>query len=240
MFQPHILPDYEAMSRHALDWLTQRLREQPAALVCLAAGSTPGRAYELLAERGASEPTLFERCRLLKLDEWGSLAMNDPATCEYQLRSTLVTPLGLSDRYIGFDSDPQNPAAECARVAAWLDQNGPIDVCVLGLGVNGHVGFNEPADFLEPHAHLARLSDSSLSHAMLQHSTRRPTYGLTLGVADLIGSRRVLLLVSGAAKRAPLRRLLSGQITTAFPASLLHLHRNVTLLCDAAAYSDPS
>jgi len=236
MLRPQVLPDYESLSRCALDWLSERLRARPESLVCLAAGSTPLRTYELLAERGAREPAMIERCRLLKLDEWGGLAMDDPATCERQLRAIVVTPLNLSKRFTAFDSQPQDPEAECARIADWLEQNGPIDVCVLGLGVNGHVGFNEPADFLEPHAHVARLSDASLRHAMLHQSTRRPTYGLTLGMADILRSREVLLMVSGPAKREPLRRLLSGQITTAFPASLLCLHPQVTLLSDAAAF----
>jgi galactosamine-6-phosphate isomerase len=235
VIQPQILPDYATLSQYAADWLVARLREQPSALVCLAAGSTPSRAYELLMERGAAEPTLFQRCRFIKLDEWGSLAMDDPATCEHQLRAALVTPLGMSDRYTAFESQPANPVVECARIATWLQQFGPIDACMLGLGLNGHIGFNEPAEFLEPHAHVARLSESSLNHAMLKRSTRQPGYGMTLGMADLMQSRRVLLLASGNAKRRPLEQLLSGRITTAVPASLLQLHPDVTLLCDSEA-----
>jgi galactosamine-6-phosphate isomerase len=236
MIEPRILSDHEALSRQAAAWLADQLRERPTALVCLAAGSTPGRTYELLAERGAAEPGLVARCRWLKLDEWGGLAMDDPATCEHQLRSTLVAPLGAANRYTAFESRPEDPAAECARVADWLHENGPIDLCVLGLGVNGHLGFNEPADFLVPHAHVAQLSASSLTHAMLQCSRGRPTFGLTLGMADLLQSRGVLLLVSGPTKRGPLKRLLSGRITTDFPASLLHLHPRVTLLVDSESF----
>jgi galactosamine-6-phosphate isomerase len=235
VIQPQILPDYANLSQHAADWLGASLRDQPSALVCLAAGSTPSRMYELLRERGAAEPTLFQRCRFIKLDEWHGLAMDDLATCEHQLRTTLVTPLGMSERYTAFESPSASPAAECARIAAWLAQHGPIDACVLGLGVNGHIGFNEPADFLEPHAHVARLAESSMGHAMLKRIARRPEYGMTLGMADLMQSRRVLLLASGNAKRGPLENLLSGRITTKFPASLLQLHPNVTLLCDAEA-----
>jgi len=193
------------------------------------------RTYDLLAERRAAEPRLFDHVRLLKLDEWGGLPRNDPASCETHLRRALVTPLALSDRYVGFDGQPADPLAECARVAAWLNENGPIDVCVLGLGVNGHLGFNEPAEFLQPHAHVAHLSNASLSHAMLRETQSKPSYGLTLGMADLLQSRQVLLLVTGDAKRVPLARLLEGRITTQFPASLLALHANVVLLCDEAA-----
>ena len=109
-------------------------------------------------------------CRWLKLDEWGGLAMDDPATCEHQLQSTLIAPLAATDRYVAFNSRPQDRASECARIAAWLAANGPIDVCVLGLGRNGHLGFNEPDDALTPHAHIAELAESSMTHAMLKQS----------------------------------------------------------------------
>jgi galactosamine-6-phosphate isomerase len=88
---------------------------------------------------------------------------------------------------------------------------------------------------LQAHAHVAELSQASLAHAMLRQSAHRPTYGLTLGMADLMQSRNVLLLATGATKRKPLRRMLSGPITTEFPASLLQLHSRATILCDAAA-----
>ena len=235
MLEPIVLPEYEAVSQHAADWLTARLRERPTALLCLAAGSTPLRTYALLAECGAAEPKLFDQCRLLKLDEWGGLAPDDPATCDAQLRTSLVNPLGLSDRYVAFDSQPQNPDAECKRIAEWLERNGPIDTCVLGLGLNGHLGFNEPAKYLQAHAHVAVLSQESLAHATLGGVATPPSFGLTLGMADILQSRHLLLMVTGPSKRAALERLLSGRITTSFPASLLHLHADVNLVCDTAA-----
>jgi galactosamine-6-phosphate isomerase len=235
MLQPIILPDYETLSQRAANLVVAALRAKPNLLLCLAAGSTPTRTYELLALKGAAEPELFESCRIIKLDEWGGLPPGDPATCDFQIRSTLVSPLNLFERYISFDSNPLAPEAEAKRVADWLDQNGPIDLSILGLGVNGHLGFAEPAEFLQPFAHVAKLSPESLTHAMLAKSSTRPKYGLTLGMADLIQTRQVLLLVSGASKSEPLQRLLSGQISTEFPASMLQVHSNVQLLCDEAA-----
>ena len=152
-----------------------------------------------------------------------------------KLRTTLLSPINLAERYVAFESNPPDPDAECARVADWLDQNGPIDISVLGLGINGHLGFTEPAEYLQPFAHVAQLSQASLAHAMLAQSNTRPTYGLTLGMADLIQSRHILLLVTGPTKRDPLERLLTGRITTDFPASMLQLHNDVELLCDAVA-----
>jgi galactosamine-6-phosphate isomerase len=236
MLHLSVHPDHETVSRHAADWLFQRLQENQRAIFCLASGASPTRTYELLSQRGAADPEAFAEVRLLKLDEWGGLPRQSAATCESHLRSTLVEPLGLSDRFVGFDSDPADPAAECVRIASWLEQHGPIDVCILGLGVNGHLGFNEPAERLQPHAHVAQLSEASLAHAMIQPLAKPPTFGLTLGMADLLQSRHVLLLVTGANKRSPLERLLAGPITTLFPASFLQLHRRVHVMCDVSAY----
>ncbi|RIK74860.1 MAG: galactosamine-6-phosphate isomerase [Planctomycetota bacterium] len=236
MIRTHVFEDYESLSQAAAAWTAERLRRAPEAIVCLAAGATPTRTYQLLAERGAGDPSLFQRRWLLKLDEWGGLPLDHPATCDRQLRTLLVTPLGLEHRYVAFDSQPLDPQAEVRRIAAWLADHGPIGLCALGLGVNGHLGFNEPASALQPHAHVAELSAESLSHAMVRQCAAPPQFGLTLGMADLLQSHEVLLLASGAAKRAPLRRLLAGRLETQFPASLLHLHRSVTLLCDRQAW----
>ena len=174
--------------------------------------------------------------RLLKLDEWGGLAMDDPGSCEMQLRNQLIRPLGLPDgRYFGFRSDSPNPEKECKKVRDRLAAEGPIDLCVLGLGMNGHLGMNEPAASLQPLAHIAKLTKSSLRHPMLANSPKSPKYGLTLGMAEILASREILLLVSGAKKRRPLQRLWKREITTEFPASFLWLHRNWTLLCDREA-----
>ncbi len=234
-----VLPDHEAVSQRAADWVVERLRQKPAALLCLATGSTPLRTYALLAERGAAEPRLFAQCRVINLDEWGGLAPDDPASCGRSLRASLITPLALSDRYIEFNGQAADPAAECARIAAWLAQHGPIDACVLGLGLNGHLGFNEPAESLQPHAHVATLSEASLDHVMIQGAARRPPHGLTLGMADLLNAKEALLLVTGPSKRGPLARLVTPRISTAFPASLMQLHPAATLLCDAAAQGGP-
>lgn len=231
MLKPEVSPDHESLSRHAADWVAARLRTRPDALLCLASGGTPTRTYELLA----GQPRLLQRAHLLKLDEWGGLAMNDPATCESYFRRLLPARLGRGQRLHGFRSRPADPEAECRQVRAWLADHGPIDVCILGLGVNGHLGFNEPAAALQPFAHVAKLSATSLNHGMLSSARSRPGYGLTLGMADLLESGEILLLVSGRHKRAVLRRLLAGAVTPRLPASFLWLHPRVTLLCDAAA-----
>jgi len=190
----------------------------------------------LLGEHRAQKPNAFRSLRMVKLDEWGGLDAGTPGTCEQQLREHLLTPLAITDdRYISFHSDPADPGAECERIRQRLAAEGPIDLCVLGLGMNGHIAMNEPAPSLQPYAHVARLADATLRHPMLTSSETKPSFGLSLGMAEILASREILLLVSGMAKREPLGRLLWREITTEFPASFLWLHPNCTLLCDRAA-----
>jgi galactosamine-6-phosphate isomerase len=232
----HVAANAEAMSRAAAAHLTQTLRARPDALLCLATGASPARTYELLAQRGRAERSLFGRARMLKLDEWGNLADDDPASCELYLREKLIQPLRIPpDRFFGWRNQPADPAAECRRVATWLAANGPIDVNVLGLGTNGHLGFNEPAAHLQPGPHVARLSSTSLSHSMLGGSRRKVHSGLTLGMADILHSKEIVLLVSGRHKAEPMRTLFTRRITPRFPVSFLWLHPNVHLFCDRAA-----
>jgi len=227
---------YEAFSRRAAELIVADLKEKPALILCASAGTTPTRAYELLASRAARQPRLFEKMRVLQIDEWGGLAPGNSASCEHDLRIKLLEPLRVSkDRYIGFQSAAPRPEAECHRIARWLLQNGPIDICLLGLGMNGHVAMNEPGKSAAPHPHLAKLSSSSLLHPMLSHMPRKPKFGLTIGLGDILSSRRILLLVNGRHKRAALERLMVPQVSTQFPASFLWLHPQATILCDRQA-----
>lgn len=237
MSDPNLIcENHGVMSQRAVDLIRVELARRPNILLCAAGGGSPTRTYELLWEHHVRNRKACAEIRIVKLDEWGGLPMNDPGTCETQIRKALVHPLELDEtRYFGFRSDASDAAAECARVRQRLLAEGPIDLCLLGLGVNGHIAMNEPAATLQPFAHVARLSEESRNHPMLAKSKSKPTHGLTLGMAEILAARKILLLVSGKSKRAPLERLLKREITTEFPASFLWLHPNWTLLCDREA-----
>lgn len=224
-------PDFEALSRRAAALLESEVQSRPDLLLCAAAGSSPARTYELLGAAARHNPALFRRARVIKVDEWGGLALTNPATCEADLKTRLLLPLGITpDRYQGFDSLAPDPECECQRVAQWLARNGPIDVCLLGVGVNGHIAMNEPADALCPGPHVAQLAPSSLQHPMLAASRTKPAYGLTLGMRDILQSKRILLLAAGERKRPVLERLREPLVTPQFPVSFLWLHPDVTVL----------
>ena len=230
----------ESLAAAAAADIADAVRHRPDLLLCAPTGASPTLTYAHLAQLAAAEPGLFRRLRLIALDEWGGLEPGNPATCGAYLQQHLLAPLELPpERVLLWSSRPADPVAECARVACWLETYGPIDFCLLGLGLNGHLGLNEPAETHPPGPHVARLAAGSLQHGMLRASAALPAYGLTLGLADLLRARQIRLLVSGAAKRPVLAKLLEPVVSPWFPASYLWLHPAVRVLATADAWPDP-
>lgn len=226
--------DYNSLGASAAAFVLDALRQKPDLLLCAATGHSPTSCYAALAAAYKHEPALFSRLRVIKLDEWYGLPMDHPATCEHYLQQHLLRPLHLSsDRYISLRSDAPDPEAECSRVQQALAEAGPIDICVLGLGKNGHLALNEPADFLAPHVYVATLDRQSREHAMLKGSGITPERGLTLGMADILSSAAIVLLVAGAGKAPHLEALRTARISTQLPASFLWLNSNVTVFSDS-------
>lgn len=235
-FQVRICQSHEELSQRAAAEISGLLARRPDAVLCLPTGGTPTRMYELLADRHRRNHCAA-KVRVVKLDEWGGLPAEHPGTCEAYLRRHVLEPLEVaSERYLGFATDAVDATAECARIQARLMSLPPIDLCILGLGINGHLALIEPGEELTAGPHVANLSISSRYHPMLQGADPVGLHGLTLGMADILQSRRILLLVSGAEKADIFRRLRDGRISTALPASLLLAHSDVICLCDSAAW----
>jgi galactosamine-6-phosphate isomerase len=227
-----VFEDHEAMSARAAEIMADAVVDKPDLLFCAASGGSPTRAYELFAAKKGVGKAL----RVMKLDEWAGLAADDDASCEAYLRRHLVEPLAIPpERYWSLDGGAADIEAECAAMARRLAADGPADLCLLGVGTNGHLGFNEPADALRPHCHYVALSQTSKHHSMLGGRTAPPSHGLTLGMADIMQAQRLLVLVSGAGKREIMQTFLTRRITPQFPASFLWLHGNVDFLADADA-----
>jgi galactosamine-6-phosphate isomerase len=217
--------EYSRLSERASALVINELSTRPGLLLCAATGNSPEGLYHLLREKEPSEPALFRGLRIIQLDEWSGLPANAEGTGQLYLRRHLLDPLGIDEsRYISFASDAVDPELECRRIQSKLAEEGPIDMAVLGLGRNGHLGFNEPDQQLEPHCHVARLTPVSQQHSMMAHKKGKPEYGMTLGMKDILLSRKIILIVSGKGKEGARSSLFSEKISTACPASFLWLH----------------
>lgn len=228
-------PDHGSMSEKAAELVYFTLKEKPNALICTASGNSTVETYQMLANKYLEDQERFRALTVLKLDEWGGVPMDHPSTCETYLQELLIRPLKISaSNYISFQSDPIDKEEECKRISRYLTESGPIDVCILGLGVNGHIAFNEPGDFLSPDCHIAELSENSLQHAMVAQLEQKPSYGLSVGMGDILKSKQIILLVTGKNKDDVTKEFFLKKITTRLPASLLWLHPNVICLVNEA------
>lgn len=226
----------ELMSEYSAKLIIEEITLKEKLLLCTASGNSPYMTYQILVKEYHRNPQLFNQVTLLKLDEWGGIPKEDPQTCESFLRTNLVEPLQIpASRYISFESNPVDPEKECDRISAELNSRGPIDICLLGLGLNGHIAFNEPDQFLRSHCHVARLSEKSFEHPMAKNMERTPTYGLTIGMKDILQSGKIIILVTGERKKEIITNFLSKRITTLLPASFLWLHSNVECLINKHA-----
>lgn len=218
-----------AFAAAASQIILQAIQKKPDLLLCAATGNTPTLTYQALVAQKSLFPS--DQLRIFKLDEWGGVPMDHPGTCESYLQEHLIQPLNIpADRYFSFQSNPIDPQQECIRIQQLLQEEGPIDLCVLGLGVNGHLAFNEPAEFLQPHCHIAQLTQDSLGHSMAKDMQGVELYGLTLGMSDILAAREILLLISGSSKVEVTKQLLEAKISSQLPASFLWLHANVKVL----------
>jgi glucosamine-6-phosphate deaminase len=225
----------EAWAGAVADAFVERLQAEPRLRVCLPTGDTPSPLYDELVAREARGEVSFAQATVVLLDEWADLPPGDPARCDVRLRRELLDRLAPPPRFIAIDVDgsDDDEAAAAHDVAAQ-----DLDLAV-GLGMNGHVGFNEPGSRPDDPTRLVRLARSSREAAMARYgATTMPTGGITVGLARLLEAREVWLLVTGARKAAVLRRALREPEGPDCPASYLRRHPRLTVFADDAAASE--
>ncbi len=228
--------DYSSMSNAASNLILEDIKMKPDLFICVPTGGSPTGLYANLAKEFISNSRLFDKINILKLDEWGGIPMNDPNTCHSYLLKYVLEPLKIDNsRYIGFENTANSLEDECLRVQLAIDSKGPIDICILGLGKNGHLGLNEPSAFLHKDCHIAKLTESTMAHSMAQAMHGKPTFGMTLGIGSIMQSKKILMLITGKDKQESIKQLLHGEISTMLPASFLWLHSNVECLIDRSS-----
>lgn len=225
--------NYEELSRYGADLLKSSLHGLGEPVLCAASGHSPSLLYHYFVESIRGDEDYVQKLKILALDEWLGLSKGDPNSCESYLKKFLVDPLKVEDsRFLRFDSDPKNPEAECQRMKNIVDDLLPLDVTVLGIGKNGHIGFNEPSTSLSPFCHVTELSRESMQHSMAQEMDEIPKYGITLGMSEILNSKKILLLATGKGKKDVIREFLDGKITSKNPSTFLLLKNQTEFLID--------
>jgi glucosamine-6-phosphate deaminase len=233
-----VVDSYEQLSGMAAELIAVEIRREPDLVMLAATGNTPVAAYRHLARLAHAEDLELSQLRVAQLDEYVGLKPDDERSLLGWMQRILIDPLQIDPaRVIAFSNVEHDSTAACLAHAERLRETG-IGLAVLGLGPNGHLGFNEPPSEASSPTRLVDLTPASLaSNARYWGSESRvPPRAVTVGMGAILASRRILLLVSGPAKVDILRRTLESPASPDNPASLLRLASDVTLLADRHAW----
>jgi glucosamine-6-phosphate deaminase len=234
-----IVDDYESLSRAAADWLVEAIRDQPEAAIVAATGATPMGMYIELAQRRFRDRIDTSRLRVFQLDAYLGLAPDDPRALFRWTRRSFIQPLGITEaNVVRLAGDAPDPWEACRTYDAAARDVGGFDLSILGLGPNGHLGFNEPPSPPDAPTRVVALTPESIrSNARYWGGEEQvPRQAMTCGMDLLLAARRSLLVVSGAHKHQILHRAIEGSQTPEVPASYLQSASNVTVLVDRAAW----
>ncbi len=224
--------DYDAMSARAAALLAAQVILKPACVLGLATGSSPVGMYRRLAEQYRQGMLDFSAVTSVNLDEYCGLSPEDPQSYRYFMEENLFRHINIR-RENTFVPDGLAPdhAAVCAAYDARIAALGGIDLQVLGIGNNGHIGFNEPDDHFTVGTHVVALKESTIqaNARFFEDVSQVPTHAITMGMGAILQAKRILLL-AGVEKAAIVRQAMEGPVTPRVPASLLQLHPDVTIV----------
>jgi len=235
----NICDTYEEMSAGAAAALARQLDEKPGSCLGFATGSTPVGMYRALVglnKEGRIDFTTV--CATFNLDEYYPIKKNDAQSYYYFTHDNLFDHIGIDKSVVHIpDGEAADPEAECAAYEKMIKDAGGLDFMILGIGGNGHIGFNEPGQSLKAETHCMALTQETIdaNARFFKTPDLMPKNALTMGVGSIMAAKKIILLASSENKADILRETVYGDVTTLVPASILKLHRDVTIFADAAA-----
>ncbi len=221
--------------------MARLLRRKPDALLGVATGSTPLPVYEALAARVRSGAVDVSEARIAQLDEYVGLPVDHPESYRSVLRREVLEPLGLgADAFLGPDGSDEDVVGACASYEKALAAAGGVDFQLLGIGTDGHIGFNEPCSSLSSRTRIKTLTEQTRADNARFFDgdvEQVPHHVITQGVGTILEARHVVLLATGASKADAVAASVEGPLAAVCPASALQLHPHATVVVDEAAAS---
>ena len=233
-----IVKDYGKLSRKAARFVAGLIEINPQVALGLPTGSTPLGLYEELADIHEKDDLDFSYVKTFNLDEYVGLSRDHSRSYYNYLQENFVKKVNLKSQNTYFiDGKAPDKDEECKKYEEKILQVGGLDLVILGIGRNGHIGFNEPAEELIARTHHVKLAKETIesNSRFFDSEEDVPKEALTMGVGTILNADQILLIANGNSKAMAVERLFSGKISTKFPASLLHTHPAVTVMIDQEA-----
>ncbi|MDN3425723.1 glucosamine-6-phosphate deaminase [Microbacterium sp. APC 3898] len=232
--------NYEEMSRLACSLLVEHVQQTESPVIGLATGSTPEGLYKCLVKEFREGRVSFRAVSTFNLDEYAGLSMEDANSYQWYMTDKLFAHVDVPARQIHLpDGMSQDFEQECLNYERQIQEAGNIDIQVLGLGLNGHIGFNEPGTSFLSRTHVVDLDESTreANARFFPSIDEVPTQAISMGIASIMESKKILLLVSGKEKAEALYQAMNSPVSEEFPATILQLHPEVTVIADELALS---
>ncbi len=229
--------DYDSMSAKAADKVMEILESLEKPLLCPATGDSPKGLYKEMVARISKNNIDISNWNFVGLDEWIGMNGKDEGSCRFHLDNDLLQPLKVKfENIIFFDGRAENLLEETGKAIYFIKTYGGIDVAIVGLGMNGHIGMNEPGTDPSLRAHISEIDTITQQVGQKYFSRHQEiSQGITLGIKDIMEARKVILLISGSKKAKITREVLEGEISEQLPASFLRNHKNCMVYLDEAA-----
>jgi len=229
---------YEDMSAKAAEIFSEELKKNPKGVYGFATGSTPVGMYKELIKKYETEGIDFSNVTTFNLDEYYPIKKDNSQSYDYFMKENLFRHINLKEENINIpNGEADNSVEECMRYEEKIKNSGGIDLQILGIGENGHIGFNEPSKHFTKVTNFIPLTDSTISanSRFFESKDEVPKHALTMGIQTIMKAKKILLVVNSAKKKEILKKALFGEITPEVPASILQLHQDVTVVVDNEA-----
>ncbi|MES2645884.1 MAG: glucosamine-6-phosphate deaminase [Bacteroidota bacterium] len=237
--QINISDTYDDMCQQVLAHLSLLTSNLTNPLICPASGSTPEGLYKQMVTLANSNLLDVATWDFVGLDEWLGMNETDEGSCRQSLDQQFFEPLQITEnRICFFDGRATDPQGECEKVEAFINQHAGIDIAIVGLGTNGHVAMNEPGTNALLRSHISNIAPETQAVGQKYFSSpKKITQGITLGIATLMESRHILMMVNGIKKAAIVKEMLTIPVSEELPATLFRDHPGLHIYLDKEAAS---
>ena len=229
--------NYEKLSGYMGDFIANAIKNKPNLVLCMASGSTPALTCDLLVQKLKEGQIDYSKFTFLGLDEWVGLPPINTGSCHYFFHKKIFEPLQMSSsQYFLFNTLADDLKSECSKMDKVIAEKGGIDIMIVGIGMNGHIGFNEPGTSFAAFSHVAALDE--ITKSVGQKYFDGPVElgkGITIGFGHLMNTKKVFLMANGSKKAEVIKKTIEDPVTESFPASIMQKHTNGFILIDEEA-----